>query len=378
MVNASGGAVARDEAGKKAGSEKGHERMHDKAHDRVHDRSHDNAQEKVHEKVVEKRRALGRGLESLLPGPRMVGTGAGVKTIPGSEAVGASLASAHGTGVPVTLASASDAAVVRVSGVDDAAGVLADDGMHAADSSSAPLTATPTATPTATQAHAVAPSSPSPSPSSSAAKDAAQVELGRGTGSFSESDAAENIAAENITSEDIAAEIIAAEIGAAEIGAARNRAAGIESGPAAWHDGGPGAVRKAGVSISAAAESGGKTAGGWGTPTSKAGKTWAAGAEAAEARVTGTQTSSSTAAPSSAPASSSAPTSSSPASSSSPAAGTEDEVILLELTLIDRNRWQTRRNFDEDAIAELADSIRAQGLIQPVVVRPKEEGGDSR
>ena len=273
MVNASGGAVARDEAGKKAGSEKGHERMHDKAHDRVHDRSHDNAQEKVHEKVVEKRRALGRGLESLLPGPRMVGTGAGVKTIPGSEAVGASLASAHGTGVPVTLASASDAAVVRASGVDDAAGVLADDGMHAADFSSAPLTATPTATPTATEAHAVAPSSPSsPSPSSSAAKDAAQVELGRGTGSFSESDAAENIAAENITSEDIAAEIIAAEIGAAEIGAARNRAAGIESGPAAWHDGGPGAVRKAGVSISAAAESGGKTAGGSGDSNFESGK----------------------------------------------------------------------------------------------------------
>ena len=30
------------------------------------------ASDKVHEKVVEKRRALGRGLESLLPGPRVV------------------------------------------------------------------------------------------------------------------------------------------------------------------------------------------------------------------------------------------------------------------------------------------------------------------
>jgi len=28
--------------------------------------------EKVHEKLAEKRRALGRGLESLLPGPRVV------------------------------------------------------------------------------------------------------------------------------------------------------------------------------------------------------------------------------------------------------------------------------------------------------------------
>src|SRR5271165_6877088 len=30
------------------------------------------ATDKVHEKVVEKRRALGRGLDSLLPGPRVV------------------------------------------------------------------------------------------------------------------------------------------------------------------------------------------------------------------------------------------------------------------------------------------------------------------
>src|SRR5208337_929116 len=32
------------------------------------------AAEKVHEKLTEKRRALGRGLESLLPGPRVVPT----------------------------------------------------------------------------------------------------------------------------------------------------------------------------------------------------------------------------------------------------------------------------------------------------------------
>ena len=49
-------------------------------------------------------------------------------------------------------------------------------------------------------------------------------------------------------------------------------------------------------------------------------------------------------------------------------------VFWLEIDLIDQNPHQTRRNFDEDAIEELADSIRAQGLIQPMVVRPKEEG----
>ena len=31
--------------------------------------------------------------------------------------------------------------------------------------------------------------------------------------------------------------------------------------------------------------------------------------------------------------------------------------------------------FDEDAIAELADSIRAQGVLQPIVVRPGKESG---
>ena len=34
--------------------------------------------EKVHEKLAEKRRALGRGLESLLPGPRVVPAAAAV------------------------------------------------------------------------------------------------------------------------------------------------------------------------------------------------------------------------------------------------------------------------------------------------------------
>jgi ParB family chromosome partitioning protein len=38
--------------------------------------------------------------------------------------------------------------------------------------------------------------------------------------------------------------------------------------------------------------------------------------------------------------------------------------------LIDRGRYQPRRDFDEDKLRELADSIAAQGVVQPVVVRP--------
>ncbi len=43
---------------------------------------------------------------------------------------------------------------------------------------------------------------------------------------------------------------------------------------------------------------------------------------------------------------------------------------LIELDLIQRGRFQPRRHFDEDKLRELADSIAAQGVIQPIVVRP--------
>ncbi|WP_456380125.1 ParB/RepB/Spo0J family partition protein [Thiolapillus sp.] len=43
---------------------------------------------------------------------------------------------------------------------------------------------------------------------------------------------------------------------------------------------------------------------------------------------------------------------------------------LLAVDLIQRGRFQPRRHFDEDKLRELADSIAAQGVVQPVVVRP--------
>jgi len=51
-----------------------------------------------------------------------------------------------------------------------------------------------------------------------------------------------------------------------------------------------------------------------------------------------------------------------------PAAG--EAVRELPLDQIQRGRYQPRRGFDEDRLRELADSISAQGVIQPVVVRP--------
>lgn len=47
----------------------------------------------------------------------------------------------------------------------------------------------------------------------------------------------------------------------------------------------------------------------------------------------------------------------------------EDNLKILAVDLIQRGQYQPRRNFDEEALNELANSIRAQGLIQPIVVR---------
>jgi ParB family chromosome partitioning protein len=47
----------------------------------------------------------------------------------------------------------------------------------------------------------------------------------------------------------------------------------------------------------------------------------------------------------------------------------------IPVDLIQRGRYQPRRDFDEAALKELADSISAQGIVQPVVVRPLDGGG---
>ncbi len=48
---------------------------------------------------------------------------------------------------------------------------------------------------------------------------------------------------------------------------------------------------------------------------------------------------------------------------------------MIAIELIERGRFQPRRRFDEDKLRELADSIAAQGVVQPVVVRPARTAG---
>ena len=54
--------------------------------------------------------------------------------------------------------------------------------------------------------------------------------------------------------------------------------------------------------------------------------------------------------------------------------GKRDELRNLPPDVIRPGRYQPRSVFDEEKLAELADSIRAQGVVQPIVVRPVGEG----
>jgi ParB family chromosome partitioning protein len=49
-------------------------------------------------------------------------------------------------------------------------------------------------------------------------------------------------------------------------------------------------------------------------------------------------------------------------------------VAQIALDQIEHNPYQTRYNFDQEALQELAESIRANGVVQPVVVRPGADG----
>lgn len=47
------------------------------------------------------------------------------------------------------------------------------------------------------------------------------------------------------------------------------------------------------------------------------------------------------------------------------------DVMLIPVDMIEPNPYQPRMSFDDDALEELADSIRTLGLIQPITVRRK-------
>src|SRR5438094_7035155 len=54
--------------------------------------------------------------------------------------------------------------------------------------------------------------------------------------------------------------------------------------------------------------------------------------------------------------------------------GGADQLREIDIDRILPNAHQPRKNFDEGALNELADSIREHGVVQPVVVRALEDG----
>ena len=54
--------------------------------------------------------------------------------------------------------------------------------------------------------------------------------------------------------------------------------------------------------------------------------------------------------------------------------GPNADVLLIPVDMIEPNPFQPRMSFDQEALDELADSIRTLGLIQPITVRRKAGG----
>jgi len=52
-------------------------------------------------------------------------------------------------------------------------------------------------------------------------------------------------------------------------------------------------------------------------------------------------------------------------------ANSADGLAEIDIDRIQRGRYQPRQVFEPEALQELADSIRAQGVVQPIVVRPE-------
>ncbi len=49
--------------------------------------------------------------------------------------------------------------------------------------------------------------------------------------------------------------------------------------------------------------------------------------------------------------------------------------VMLKISDIEPNKNQARKNFDDEALSELADSISKHGVLQPLLVRPLAGGG---
>jgi ParB family chromosome partitioning protein len=63
----------------------------------------------------------------------------------------------------------------------------------------------------------------------------------------------------------------------------------------------------------------------------------------------------------------------SPAQPQAPRPPLDEELAKIPVDLLQRGRYQPRLDMRPESLQELADSIRAQGVVQPIVVRPLAE-----
>ena len=49
------------------------------------------------------------------------------------------------------------------------------------------------------------------------------------------------------------------------------------------------------------------------------------------------------------------------------------DAIMMNITKVEPNREQPRKKFDEDALLELAESIKQYGVLQPLLVQERED-----
>lgn len=50
----------------------------------------------------------------------------------------------------------------------------------------------------------------------------------------------------------------------------------------------------------------------------------------------------------------------------------EDQAVMVSINKVEPNKEQPRKNFNEDALLELSESIKQMGIIQPIVVQDRE------
>ena len=55
-------------------------------------------------------------------------------------------------------------------------------------------------------------------------------------------------------------------------------------------------------------------------------------------------------------------------------AKTNDQIVEIDLSELRANPYQPRKNFDEEALNELASSIKEHGVFQPIIVKKSIKG----